>query len=70
MPDGRWPEPGGWNRIQFVVESIASEIQWLKGADVNFRNKILAGPGSQQLRLEGASGNPIELSHPAAPTPP
>jgi hypothetical protein len=45
MPDGRRPEPGGWNRIHFVVEAIASEVQWLKGTDVNFRNEILTGPG-------------------------
>jgi catechol 2,3-dioxygenase-like lactoylglutathione lyase family enzyme len=25
MPDGRLPEPGGWNRIQLEVEDLASE---------------------------------------------
>ena len=52
MPDGRRPEPGGWNRIHFVVEDIASEVQRLKGTDVNFLNEILTRPGSQQIRLE------------------
>lgn len=70
MPDGRRPEPGGWNRIHFVVEDIASEVQRLKGTDVNVRNEIVTGPGSQQIRLEGASGNPIELFQPAAPRQP
>ena len=23
MPDGRTPEPGGWNRIHFIVDDIA-----------------------------------------------
>jgi hypothetical protein len=67
MPDGRRPEPGGWNRIHFVVEAIASEVQWLKGTDVNFRNEILTGLGSQQLRLrappETQSSSPIQRHH-------
>jgi hypothetical protein len=57
VPGGRTPEPGGWNRIHFVVEDIASEVQRLKGADVNCRNEIVTVPGSEQIRLEGASGN-------------
>jgi hypothetical protein len=52
-PTGRRPEPGGWNRIHFVVEDIASEVQRLKGTNVNFRNEIVTAPGSQQIRLEG-----------------
>ena len=27
MPDGRKPEPGGWNRIHFVVDDIAAEVE-------------------------------------------
>jgi hypothetical protein len=45
MPDSRRPEPGGWNRIHFVVEDIASEVPRLKGTNVNFRNEIATGPG-------------------------
>jgi hypothetical protein len=67
MPDGPRPKPGGWNRIHFVVEDIASEVQRLKGTDVNFRNEIVTSPGSQQIRLESASGNPIERFQPTAP---
>jgi hypothetical protein len=69
-PDGRRPEPGSWNRIHFIVEDIASEVQRLKGTDVSFRNEIVTGPGSQQIRLEGVSGNPIEVFQPAAPRQP
>ena len=25
MPDGRTPEPGGWNRIHFIVDDIEAE---------------------------------------------
>jgi hypothetical protein len=53
MPNGRRPEPGGWNRIHFVVEDIASEVQRLIGTDVNFPNEIVTVPGSQQIRLVG-----------------
>jgi hypothetical protein len=70
MPDGRSPEPGGWNRIHFVVENIASDVQRLKAPMWNFRSEIVTGPGSPQIRLEGASGNPIPLFQPAAPRQP
>lgn len=43
MPDGRKPEPGGWNRIHFVVEDIAGEVQRLRDAGVRFRNERPAG---------------------------
>jgi predicted enzyme related to lactoylglutathione lyase len=70
MPDGRTPEPGGWNPIHFVVEDIASEFQRLKGTDVNITNEIVTGPGGQKIVLEDPSGNPIELFQPAAPRQP
>jgi hypothetical protein len=57
MPDGRRPEPGGWNRIHFAVEDSASDVQRLKGTDVNFRNEIMTGPGSQQIRRKDAFAN-------------
>ena len=44
MPDGRTPSPGGWNRIHFVVEDIAS-VQRLRDTGVSFRNEIVTGPG-------------------------
>jgi catechol 2,3-dioxygenase-like lactoylglutathione lyase family enzyme len=66
MPDGREPQPGGWNRIHFVVEDIGSEVQRLQDAGVSFRNQIVSGPGGQQILLEDPSGNPIELFEPAS----
>jgi catechol 2,3-dioxygenase-like lactoylglutathione lyase family enzyme len=66
MPDGRKPQPGGWNRIHFVVENIAAEVQRLRDAGIDFRNEIISGPGGQQVLLEDPSGNPIELFQPAA----
>jgi predicted enzyme related to lactoylglutathione lyase len=65
MPDGRKPEPGGWNRIHFIVEDIESEVGRLKDAGVKFRNEIIGGPGGRQILAEDPSGNPIELFQPA-----
>jgi catechol 2,3-dioxygenase-like lactoylglutathione lyase family enzyme len=66
MPDGRTPEPGGWNRIHFIVEDLAAETERLRGAGVKFRNEIVSGPGGQQILAEDPAGNPIELFQPAA----
>jgi catechol 2,3-dioxygenase-like lactoylglutathione lyase family enzyme len=65
MPDGRTPEPGGWNRIHFVVDDIAADVERLRAAGLTFRNEIISGPGGQQILLEDPSGNPIELFQPA-----
>ena len=32
MPDGRTPEPGGWNRIHLIVDDIAGEVERLRAA--------------------------------------
>jgi catechol 2,3-dioxygenase-like lactoylglutathione lyase family enzyme len=66
MPDGRTPAPGGWNRIHFVVEDIAGDVERLQAAGLTFRNDIISGPGGQQILLEDPSGNPIELFQPAS----
>ena len=63
MPDGRQPSPGGWNRIHFVVDDLASEVERLRAAGVTFRNDIIKGPGGSQIVLDDPSGNPIELFH-------
>ena len=65
MPDGRTPEPGGWNRIHFIVEDIAAEIDRLQAAGVKFRNEVVSGPGGQQVLIEDPAGNPIEIFQPA-----
>ena len=69
MPDGRRPEPGGWNRIHFIVDDLAAEVERLRAAGVRFRNNIVTGPGGSQILLEDPSGNPIELFQPAGRRP-
>ena len=65
MPDGRRPGPGGWNRIQLVVDDIGAEVDRLRGAGLRFRNDIVRGPGGAQILFDDPSGNPIELFQPA-----
>lgn len=65
MPDGRVPEPGGWNRIHLIVEDIAAEVERLRAAGLTFRNDIVSGPGGQQILIDDPAGNPIELFQPA-----
>ena len=65
MPDGTKPEPGGWNRIHFVVDDLESEVARLRDAGGQFRNAIVDGPGGKQILLEDPSGNVIELFQPA-----
>jgi glyoxylase I family protein len=64
MPDGRRQEPGGWNRIVLYVERLAPQIEALRAAGVRFRNEVESGPGGQQIQIEDADGNPIELHQP------
>jgi catechol 2,3-dioxygenase-like lactoylglutathione lyase family enzyme len=65
MPDGRRPEPGGWNRIQIEVSDLEREVKSLREGGASFRNDILTGRGGSQILLEDPSGNPIELLQPA-----
>ena len=65
MPDGRQPGPGGWNRIEFVVDDIAAEIERLRAAGIRFRSDVVRGPGGSQIVFDDPSGNPIELFQPA-----
>jgi catechol 2,3-dioxygenase-like lactoylglutathione lyase family enzyme len=64
MPDGTLPVPGGWNRIELVVENLSSEVARLKAEGLHFRNDIVTGPGGFQILLIDPSGNFIELFEP------
>jgi len=64
MPDGRKPEPGGWNRIQLQVDDLVREVERLREAGAHFRNEIVAGFGGKQILLDDPAGNPIELFEP------
>ncbi|NJO32328.1 MAG: VOC family protein [Rhodospirillales bacterium] len=61
MPDGRKPEPGGWNRIQLEIKDLEGTIEALRNAGGRFRNNIVTGFGGRQILLDDPAGNPIEL---------
>ena len=65
MPDGRKPEPGGWNRFVLEVEDLANIVARLRKSGTPFRNDIVEGPGGKQILAEDPSGNVIELFEPA-----
>ena len=68
MPDGRRPEPGGWNRIIVQSSNLENDVDVLKSAGVVFRNDVVAGPGGRQILIEDPSGNLVELFEPAPDT--
>jgi catechol 2,3-dioxygenase-like lactoylglutathione lyase family enzyme len=69
MPDGRRPEPGGWNRLIVRSSDLEAEVEALRKAAIKFRNDIVEGPGGRQILLEDPSGNLVELFEPAADPP-
>ncbi len=66
MPDGRRPEPGGWNRLVLEVKDLPSRVAEMKQKDVRFRNEIVVGPGGKQILVDDPDGNPVELFEPAS----
>ncbi|HEY2550849.1 MAG TPA: VOC family protein [Streptosporangiaceae bacterium] len=67
MPDGRLPEPGGWNRFSVEVDDIEQAAAALRRAGVTFRSDIITGVGGKQALIEDPSGNPVELFQPVLP---
>lgn len=67
MPDGRVPEPGGWNRFMVEVSDLDAEVERMRHNGIHFRNDIVAGVGGKQILLDDPSGNPIELFQPTRP---
>ena len=65
MPDGAKPEPGGWNRIHFIVDDLDTEVARLRAAGATFRNDVVEGPGGKQILLQDPSANIVELFQPA-----
>ncbi len=61
MPDGRRPEPGGWNRIMLECEDLEGEIERLRAAGARFRSALITGIGAKQILVEDPSGNAVEL---------
>jgi catechol 2,3-dioxygenase-like lactoylglutathione lyase family enzyme len=67
MPDGRVPEPGGWNRFALQVADLDAVVARLRAAGVRFRNDIVEGVGGRQVLVDDPAGNPVELFQPTRP---
>lgn len=67
MPDGRIPEPGGWNRFAIEVDDVEGMAETLRRAGVTFRGEVITGVGGKQVLVEDPSGNPVELFEPTRP---
>ena len=67
MPDGRMPEPGGWNRFTLEVPDLVATVEALRREGVHFRNDVVAGVGGKQILVDDPSGNPVELFEPTLP---
>jgi len=61
LPDGRRPEPGGWNRFVLIVDNLDREVERLRRAGVTLRSDVIVDVGGKQVLLDDPSGNPIEL---------
>jgi|SRR3954451_10804439 catechol 2,3-dioxygenase-like lactoylglutathione lyase family enzyme len=64
MPDGTFPQPGGWNRFQLQVDDLDATVDQLRAAGARFRNEIVEGVGGRQVLVEDPAGNPVELFQP------
>ena len=67
MPDGRMPEPGGWNRFTLEVPDLVATVEALRREGVHFRNDVVTGVGGKQILVDDPSGNPVELFEPTLP---
>jgi catechol 2,3-dioxygenase-like lactoylglutathione lyase family enzyme len=67
MPDGRIPNPGGWNRFSLEVSDLDATVEDLRNKGAHFRNDIVTGVGGKQILLDDPSGNPVELFQPGLP---
>jgi catechol 2,3-dioxygenase-like lactoylglutathione lyase family enzyme len=63
-PEGRVPEPGGWNRFQVEVPDLDATVETLRAQGASFRNEIVEGIGGRQILVDDPSGNPVELFQP------
>ena len=59
------PKPGGWNRIQLVVDDVKASVTALRRAGHDPIGDVVVGRGGAQALFEDPSGNLVELFEPA-----
>ena len=69
MPDGRLPEPGGWNRIQLEVDDLASVVEALRQSGTHFRNEIVSARAASRSCSTTPPATPSNCSNPADQAP-
>src|SRR5215216_4620003 len=63
MPDGRNPEPGGWNRIQLEVNDLSSEVEALRDTEAHLRNEIDGAEAASRSCLRTPPATPSNFSN-------
>jgi predicted enzyme related to lactoylglutathione lyase len=61
LADGATPAPGGWNRVQLVVDDLDSALNDVLGAGADLRGDVIEGRGGRQALVVDPSGNLVEL---------
>jgi predicted enzyme related to lactoylglutathione lyase len=61
LADGSAPQPGGWNRVQLVVDDLEAAIAGVQAANAQLRGEIIEGRGGRQVLVVDPSGNVVEL---------
>jgi catechol 2,3-dioxygenase-like lactoylglutathione lyase family enzyme len=64
LADGATPEPGGWNRIQLVVDDLDATVRQVQGAGAALRGEVVEGRGGRQVLVVDPAGNLVELFEP------
>jgi len=61
LSDGAVPEPGGWNRVQLVVQDLERSTAAVTSAGGSLRAEPVEGRGGRQALVVDPSGNLVEL---------
>lgn len=64
LSTGEVPQPGGWNRIQLLVDDLEEQVKTLKAKGANFKADLVKGNAGMQILLVDPSGNLVELFQP------
>lgn len=64
LSTGEKPQPGGWNRIQLLVQDLDAEIKSLEQKGATFKAAVVEGVAGKQILLVDPSGNLVELFQP------
>jgi catechol 2,3-dioxygenase-like lactoylglutathione lyase family enzyme len=67
LPDGTWPEPGGFNRMSLRVSPLADALAQLHRQGAALVTPITPGPAVNTILVRDPAGNLVELFEPRGP---